>query len=318
MRKIVKNAMQAKVWILLSLNICSSLHSQEIDTLSTLSYFPLDVGNKWQYQVTSWQIIPPETTITYLDVEVTKDTVMANEKLYYEMTSTSDFIYFREVEYFRIDTASLAVYYYDPSFDSKNSDCQQEINLFELNFPDSTNEFFYETCDGLPVQSYDDSGNRQCLLDSGDCRTYSIFPGITVEFELCPGLGIARQFTGEGLEFLSACLDAAVIDGKQYGDFVVRIEENQAIPTTFELKQNFPNPFNASTSITYSISKISIVILTFYNILGEEIQKIQKGLQQAGSYTIDFNSDKFPSGIYFYSLQSGDEVSRIRKMLLLK
>ena len=78
--RMVKNAMHIQVWIFLSLIICSSLHSQEIDTLRTLSYFPLNVGNKWQYQVTSWQIIPPETTITYVDVEVTKDTVMTNEK----------------------------------------------------------------------------------------------------------------------------------------------------------------------------------------------------------------------------------------------
>lgn len=315
MRKMVKNAMHIQVWIFLSLIICSSLHSQEIDTLRTLSYFPLKVGNKWQYEVSHLQILPPETTITYLDVEVTKDTVMTNEKLYYEITSTSDFIYFKEVEYFRVDTTSLVVYYYDSSFDSKNSDCQQEVNFFELNFPDSTNE--YERCDGLPVYSYDAS-DIQCLLDSSDCRTYSIFPGITFEFELCLGLGITRQSTGEGLEFLDACLNAAVIDGKQYGDFVVGVKENRVMPATFELKQNFPNPFNASTSITYSISKTSVVILTFYNILGEKIQKIGKGFQQAGSYTINFNSDKLSSGIYLYTLQVGDEVSQIKKMLLLK
>ena len=89
------------------------------------------------------------------------------------------------------------------------------------------------------------------------------------------------------------------------------------LPTTVQLKQNFPNPFNPVTSIEYVIPFEDKIILTIYNILGEEIARLIDERQPAGEYEVTWNAANAASGIYFYRLQAGDFV-QTRKMVLLK
>jgi len=88
-------------------------------------------------------------------------------------------------------------------------------------------------------------------------------------------------------------------------------------PLEFNLAQNFPNPFNPSTTIKYSISKASQVKLIVYNTIGEEIYTLVNEFQQSGSYTVRFNSELASSGVYFYKLIAGDFVST-KKMIFIK
>ena len=88
-------------------------------------------------------------------------------------------------------------------------------------------------------------------------------------------------------------------------------------PLAFSLKQNYPNPFNPSTSIRYSIAKMSFVNLSVYNVLGEKIKTLVNKEQPAGDYNVDFNASNLSSGIYFYKL-TVDNFSSIRKMIILK
>ncbi len=88
-------------------------------------------------------------------------------------------------------------------------------------------------------------------------------------------------------------------------------------PESWSLLQNFPNPFNPSTEIEYSIPKDGLVTVKVYNILGKEIATLVNKEQSQGSYSINFNASKFASGTYVYRLQSGD-YSLIKKMTLLK
>ena len=90
-----------------------------------------------------------------------------------------------------------------------------------------------------------------------------------------------------------------------------------AIPNNFELSQNFPNPFNPTTIISYSIPKSGFVTLKVYNILGEEVATLQNGFQNAGSYKADFNASKLASGVYMYNLRT-DGMTITKKMMLLK
>jgi hypothetical protein len=85
--------------------------------------------------------------------------------------------------------------------------------------------------------------------------------------------------------------------------------------------QNFPNPFNPSTKIQYSLENAAQVSLKVYNVLGSEVATLVNDRQEAGSYTVSFNADKatlgLPSGVYIYRLKAGSFVST-KKLVLMK
>lgn len=85
----------------------------------------------------------------------------------------------------------------------------------------------------------------------------------------------------------------------------------------YNLEHNFPNPFNPSTTINYSIKEDGLVKLVIYNILGQEVRTLVNEFQNAGSYSIQFNSQNLPSGVYIYQLQSGS-YSKTLKMIVTK
>jgi membrane dipeptidase len=85
-------------------------------------------------------------------------------------------------------------------------------------------------------------------------------------------------------------------------------------PTTFSLEQNFPNPFNPSTTIRFSNPKSQTVEIKVYNILGQSIDH-RKVFLDAGNYAIDWHA-KGSAGVYFYTIQS-NELSETKKMVQL-
>ncbi len=88
-------------------------------------------------------------------------------------------------------------------------------------------------------------------------------------------------------------------------------------PHTFKLDQNFPNPFNPSTKISFDIPFQTFVSLKVYNIVGKEVAMIMNGNMAAGSYSKTWNAESMPSGIYFYKLTTAAWTD-IKKMVLLK
>jgi aminopeptidase N len=93
-------------------------------------------------------------------------------------------------------------------------------------------------------------------------------------------------------------------------------EENT--PENTILLQNFPNPFNSSTNISYSISRSDFVKVKIYDILGREILTIVEGFQSIGNYTINVDTINFSTGIYFYRLRVGDINIDTKKMILVR
>ncbi|NNJ51789.1 MAG: T9SS type A sorting domain-containing protein [Ignavibacteriaceae bacterium] len=100
--------------------------------------------------------------------------------------------------------------------------------------------------------------------------------------------------------------------GKQSGD-----DKQPVIAYSYSLGQNYPNPFNPSTTISYSIEKDGLVRLKVYDILGNEVAELVNKNQLAGKYEISFNASHLPSGIYFYTITSGN-YSNTKKLILLK
>ncbi|MCY7361067.1 MAG: T9SS type A sorting domain-containing protein, partial [Ignavibacteria bacterium] len=97
---------------------------------------------------------------------------------------------------------------------------------------------------------------------------------------------------------------------------------NPDIPYKFSLNQNYPNPFNPSTIINYTIPfsvkrETSNVKLIIYNSSGKEVKVLVNENKSAGSYSVNWNASDFPSGIYYYTIKSGN-YSDTKKMILLK
>lgn len=88
----------------------------------------------------------------------------------------------------------------------------------------------------------------------------------------------------------------------------------------FMLHQNYPNPFNPSTTIRYQVPQASIVSLKIYDVLGNEVATLANNeYREAGTYSTEFNTDKFKlsSGVYFYRMQAG-KFSATKKLILMK
>jgi len=86
---------------------------------------------------------------------------------------------------------------------------------------------------------------------------------------------------------------------------------------SFQLSNNYPNPFNPSTIIRYEIGNTSDVKLKIYNLQGEEIKTLINKEQTAGTYEVKFNANGLSSGIYLYRLQAGNFIET-KKMTLIK
>ncbi len=86
----------------------------------------------------------------------------------------------------------------------------------------------------------------------------------------------------------------------------------------YDLEQNFPNPFNPSTVIRFTIPERVKVTLKVMNLLGEEVKRLIDGeYYEAGKYDVDFLAQGLPSGTYVYRLEAGNYV-KSRKMVLAK
>jgi hypothetical protein len=88
-------------------------------------------------------------------------------------------------------------------------------------------------------------------------------------------------------------------------------------PSGFSLDQNYPNPFNPETTIKYTIPSAGHVDLRIYNLLGQELHTLVSEYKDAGDYTVNFSANDLNSGVYIYSLVSGENVFT-RKMTFLK
>jgi probable HAF family extracellular repeat protein len=95
------------------------------------------------------------------------------------------------------------------------------------------------------------------------------------------------------------------------------IDELSGYPSDFVLNQNYPNPFNPLTTISFSIPKEEFVSLKVFNSLGEEVTELVNETKPAGNYSLSYNANSLPSGIYFYKISAGS-FSKTRKMILLK
>lgn len=106
---------------------------------------------------------------------------------------------------------------------------------------------------------------------------------------------------------LAFCLLEGTVD--------ISLDDN--LPVEYELMNAYPNPFNASTVIRYSLPKASDVAIHIYDVLGRRVETLTNTIQPAGNHQVIWDAEHNPSGIYFYRIQADDYINT-KKMVLLK
>ncbi len=134
--------------------------------------------------------------------------------------------------------------------------------------------------------------------------------------------GSFYEYTASYLSGSNTVIETSVVpDGGQvilYKGYVSGIKNTEQSPSGFTLFQNFPNPFNPSTNISFTIPAEAFVTLKVYNTLGEEVKTLAEDQYYLkGTYSINFDGKSLPSGAYYYRLTSGT-YSAVKKLLLIK
>ncbi len=129
------------------------------------------------------------------------------------------------------------------------------------------------------------------------------------------------KFQGSIWRIEYKCTDSirAIAINAVTGTLITSVEQTRetVLPISPTLQQNFPQPFNPSTTIQFTLPNESHVTLKVYNLLGQEVQTLVNDNRTAGIYSVDFNAGKMSSGVYFYTLRAGGFVET-RKMLVVR
>lgn len=293
-----------KIFII-KLFIVSLILSQSNDINDALQFFPLHIGDYWQYKVTRNPFgIQDSNWIGYK--EVIGDTIMQNGK-----------------KYFIIKEDRLPIqHYYKPYFIRVDSNT---ANVYKYNY-----EGKEVLIDSLLTKKGDVILHGfKCTMD-----TLKNYFGVNVNTRLIEqymtsstsytGWQRAKIF-GEVMRYYDdifiyyihyQCdINYAKINGQEYGT-KTNINTKDELPNQIKLFQNYPNPFNPTTTIKYSIPYSERVMIKVYDLLGREIKTLLNDYKNAGTYEIEFNASNFASGIYFYRIISGNYYET-KKMILL-
>lgn len=275
----------------------------------TQDYYPLQIGNRWDYLSLHFDPITFEVDSSYFSVKIIGDSLFPNGELYYIIDSND----LTGGKYVRGD--SRFIYYWDEYPQAEEDTLYRLISevgeTWEVIFPPITHVTL-EVKDTVWIFS-----NLSTILGFE-------LDGLMVYYiTLSDKFGPVKFFwTGEppGTDYRENILIGCIIDSVIYGN-LVSVKSEQLPPKDFFLLQNYPNPFNATTSIQYAIGSRQFVTLKIFDILGNEIATLVNEEKQPGIYEVEFNASSgignLVSGIYFYQLRAGDFV-QTKKMVLMK
>lgn len=272
----------------------------QIDTSFYLSYFPMHIGDKWQYEITDYNHLFVDTTY-YEIYEVLGDTVMPNHKKYFEF-DTNVWLWKR---YFRIDTTELKVKCYAP-YSAPDS----ELIYFDLH-PTGN----YQSNGGYTVQVDSGFGSVGLLPYTEKYYSYFWFDGFDYNFTLSQDYGISYWNWWELLGYQGSLI-AALIDSIQYGQFV-GIKTGEQFINSELMIVNYPNPFNALTTIEYVLPSPGLVELSIYDINGREILVSRRDYKMSGKNEYIWDGNTVSSGIYLIQIKHEQDIA-YRKCLLVK
>ena len=133
-------------------------------------------------------------------------------------------------------------------------------------------------------------------------------------------VGTAGQFavgTVSGAEFSMLSGAGHDVHGILWTEVGDDFEQISSVPRQFTLEQNFPNPFNPTTTIRFALSERAMADLSVYNILGQAVKTLVSGDLDPGEYDVTLDATDLPTGVYFYRLTAGT-FAQSRKLVILK
>jgi len=283
---------------------CSHLCAQSAD--SSLAYFPMHIGNKWEY----YGYMISSTPYYSLTVEITGDTLASNGFRYMifeerkKMTINASVI--STIYWKRLDSLSGSIYEWDPA---------------------NSIEFQEDSLRAMPGDSFNGYMNykKWCLsikIDTilGFRTLVKSFYGVIYDptYKLALGLGLCNWYLDDGnsLGLEIRYMIYARINGIEYGT-PLSVGNPEIIPKRCFLNQNYPNPFNPSTNFRFSIANPQLTILKVYDVLGREVATLVNEVKQPGEYTATWDASNISSGVYFYRLIAGQFIET-KKLVLLK
>ncbi len=272
---------------------------------SASAFYPLAVGDYWQYDSFAWMGVGVWDTLIS---EINRDTTFDGHT-YFIVNGRS----------FRYGTPSHNYQRIDSSGDALYGNPNSHTESLNYRLSDTSRTWW---------RNY---SSRLCRFDS--CGSISFFG--TVRPVLYVGIYadqdstlIAQQLLVEGLGSLTTLyfvgdiggeyLHGARINGMIFGTITsARISPNPAVIKDFSLLPPYPNPFNPETSLQYILPRRSRVQILIYDILGRPVTTILDRVQDIGTYLVHWNASAFPSGIYVCQMLAGNQ-KRAQKLLLIK
>jgi len=276
---------------------------------SSSGVYPLQVGNLWQYW--TYDYLNGQTTLIYGWTEkVISDTIISGGQKYYTINSDQPL---SKPVYRKQDLNK--VYQWKNGKDSLIYDFSKNRGDTIRIQPVGVNDTLFQVIkdDGYSILF---STNRKYWT------YYTYFAKITYyeQKDFYDEIGIGYLIIEGGEEWF---LRGAIINGITYGTITsVNDDKSESTPTDFILFPNYPNPFNAGTTISFNINSTLTINLAIYDLLGRKIntlinQEISSGTHRLFWNGKNENGDELSSGIYICRLQSSS-YSFQRKMLMLK
>ena len=275
-------------------------------------FYPLSVGNYYVFE--SKHLIMNCAYVEYTNyyaAEIVSDTVFPNGKKYFKFESNF-WLWFYYWTYQRVDSNTMNVYgtensassekLLDSLFAKKNDTFLGKRNLFAI---------------GPCVVT--DTSSQYLLNATRRIKNIASGGAITAYYSLLEGIGFYGYSDCELGEGNINTLKGCIINGVLYGDTsMTGIQQiSSEVPDEYKLFQNYPNPFNPVTNIKFDIPRSSHVKLIIYDALGREVTTLVNEKLTAGSYETSWDGSSFPSGVYFYKLET-DNFTNTRKMVLIK
>ncbi len=250
-------------------------------------YFPLQPGNVWHYAGYG-----PWSQLT-----VSKDTILPNRKQY-AVTIDGPFQFLRQ--------EGNQVYQYN---------FQSDELLFDFSMVPR------DTVNSIPGGSDTTDiilSTRDSVNLFGKYRLHWVFdmiPRHIVDGDrgigIVDSIGIVELFSSNSTEILQS----ALIDGRLYQSTGVAYREAESA-IRFSLAQNFPNPFNPRTRISYSIPTSGVPLFRVFNSLGQTVLILNLGFQASGPHVVDLDGKQLSSGVYFYRLDFGSSTKTMKCILM--
>ncbi len=264
------------IWLILTI-FCSSVSFAQIT-----DYFPLNVGNFWQYR--TWN---PDGDMQILNKQITDVDTLTDGTLIYEELTNGD-----SKVYYKIKSTDKNTLYFCPEPANGIYYEYFKMNVTPYVSWPSMPVFWIRYDTSYIVHSQFGKNDTSLIYEMAYYNNF-IYEDRIFHYALMKGIG---ECFGGGFGF-DKSLWGCIINGVKYGTIVD--VEDEITPKDYTLKiNNYPNPFNPSTIINYTIPQNEFTKITIYDMLGREVEVLINGFQNSGTHSVNWSPKGVSSGMY--------------------